>query len=184
METLPQWPNQVWADNALAIADHLRMNRVVYERGDRLSVGSDRLNHMTTRIIQLLGVIVVRDLSFGFIGGDFQNGRLELARGFVNRFGHFCANTIQVFQIRSRGALLIRKAVAVWCAMRVCCPNQNVLCRNSFNLRTCLVPEQRGKTQKIRANDCHVRLTLRQHQRPNLQITFLARRRMRRSNAA
>ena len=138
---------------------------------------------MTTRIIQLLGVIVVGDLSFGFIGGDFQNGRLQLARGFVNGFGHFRANAVQIFQIHSRSPLLIRKAVAVRCAMRVGCTDQNILRRNSLNLRTCLVPEQGRESQEIRTYNGHARLTLDQNQCSHLQITFLARRRMRRSNA-
>src|SRR5206468_9305769 len=77
LETLPERTDQIRTENPLTGADHFRMDRVVDEGGKRFAIRADGLDDVATRVVQLLSVIVIGDLSLRLASSDFEADRLE-----------------------------------------------------------------------------------------------------------
>ena len=139
---------------------------------------------MTARIVELFRVIVVGDLSMGLAGRDLEHRRLEVGHGLVQAFGHPVTHPIQILQIRRKAAVLIRKAVAVWGAVRVGGPDQNVRGGNAGHFRPNLISQRGGEAQKIGCHDANARGAVVENQRAHAEIILLAGRRMRGANSS
>ena len=165
-QALVQRPDQVRAANAGPASQHLGVDRVIDERGDRLARSVHCLDHMTARIVQLLGVVVVGNLPFGLAGGNLEPRRLEVGGSFVERLGHPGAHQFQILLVPCGAARAVREAITIRRAMRVRRANQNVLRRNLLHRRPHPVAQRGGKAEKVRADNRRGCPSLLQHQRP------------------
>ena len=63
LDRLAERTDEVGAENADVVAQHLGMDRVVHQRGDRLALGADRLDHAHSPVVEIGRVVVVGDLA-------------------------------------------------------------------------------------------------------------------------
>jgi len=176
--------DQIRAQNSLIRTDYFRMNGVIDQRGEWFAVDANGLDDMTPRVVELFGVIVVGDFSFGFAGGDFEGGGLQLSDRFIDRFGHAIANEVEVFKISREPAFAVRETVTVRRAVSMSRANQNVFGHNRFDLCSRLVCQHRGKAKKVSAHNRHTHVIVLEHQRANRQVALLPVDRMRRPDPA
>src|SRR5438477_11343759 len=64
--------DQVRTTDALVGADHFGVYRVIHQRGQRFAIGAEGLDDVAARIVKSIRVVVIRDLPFGFAGGDLE----------------------------------------------------------------------------------------------------------------
>ncbi len=172
-DLLAKRPDQVRAEDADAVAQDFRMDRVVDERGDRLAAGADRLDDAHPPVIQVGRVIVVGDLPLRLAGGDLDPGRLESVDRLVDGLRRLVADEIHVVQVAGVSTLAIGERIAIGGAMRVRGADDDVRGRDATDLRPHTIPEHRRKPEQVQRHHGHGRVALAEHHRPRREIPTL-----------
>src|SRR5437660_9939849 len=115
------------------------MNSVIDQRGEWATRCVERLDDMAARIVQLVRVIVISDLSFRLAGGNLELRRLQPGHGVVNCLGHPLANALQIFGIAGGAALAIGESVTIGRAVGVRGANENASRSDRFNRSSSVV---------------------------------------------
>ena len=172
-QAIPERADQIGAEEARVGAEHLRMNRVVDERRDRLSGGGLRPDDAHPLVIERGGVIVVRDFPPGLVGGDLDPAGLQTVDRLVEGRRRFVADEVHVFEVAGVPAAPVGKTVAVRSAVRVGAADQDVVFRNPRHLRPHSVAQDAGKSDHVDADDSHGDLAPAKDDRPHAEIAPL-----------
>ena len=145
--------NQVRTANARVAAEHFRMNRVVYQRGKRFTGGLQCLNDMTSRVIQLLGVIVESNLSLSLVRCDLELAGSRFPTASLIASAIRRQTSSEVFWISRRSAFAIRKSVTIRRTVRVGGADKYILRRKPADFSSHFVAQRSGKSQEIRTHN-------------------------------
>ena len=176
-------PDQVGREDAPFVADHLRVDRVIDERGNRFAVERDRLNDPHPPVVEIGGVIVEGDPPFRFGGGHVQSRRTEGVEGFVDRLGCFPDDIIHPFEVAGVSPRLIGEGIAIGGAVGVSGGDENMLRRQTGHERPHPVGEHAREAECVKADDRHGRVGIGQNKRPRGELAPLLRGRVCRSHS-
>ena len=161
----------------IVVAQHLGVNGVIDQRGDRLPVWALRLDHAHPPVVEVGGVIVVGDLALGLAGGDLEGGRLKPVDGLVHRLGGLDRASVHVAQVARVPSLAVGEGVAVRGAMGVGRADQDVRGRNPAHAGPHAIAQDRGEAQEVERDHRHGDLALAEDDGPGRQLAplFLGR---------
>ena len=166
--------DQVGAENADAVAEHLRMDRVIHQRGDGFALRAHRLDDTHPAIVQIGRVIVVRDFSLGLARGNLERSRLKLVDGGVHGLGGLGADEVHVLEIAGVPAQAIGKGVTIRSAVGVRRGDEDVVGRNAAHLCPDAIPKHGGKAKQVESHHRDRHVPFAKDERPSRQLpTFL-----------
>ena len=166
-------PDQVGGKDAPLVAEHLGVDRVVDERGDRRAVAADGLDDPHPPVVEIGGVIVERDPSLGLRRGDPQRRRTEAVEGLVDSRGRPPHDLLHPGEIPRVPPLPIGEGVAIGGAVGVGGADEEMVRGETGDERPHLVAEDGWESEDVDADDGHRRIRVSHDEDPCGEFTAL-----------